>query len=145
MQPHHSRRMSSELVRKWLNISTRDSDFGADTDVEDDADVDTFYDPEDGVPRLRRQKSETFRAQYINKKELRICVGTWNVGGRVPPDDLDIDEWLNISEPSDIYVLGLRTHRGDWRGREQATEHKPTQIHSQFHTPKSPKQRMKGN
>uniref|UniRef100_A0A7C9ADM5 Inositol polyphosphate-related phosphatase domain-containing protein n=1 Tax=Opuntia streptacantha TaxID=393608 RepID=A0A7C9ADM5_OPUST len=108
MQPHHSRRMSSELVRKWLNISTRDSDFGADTDVEDDADVDTFYDPEDGVPRLRRQKSETFRAQYINKKELRICVGTWNVGGRVPPDDLDIDECLNISEPSDIYVLGLQ-------------------------------------
>ena len=38
--------ISAQLVRKWLNISTRDSDFGADTDVEDDADVDTFYDPE---------------------------------------------------------------------------------------------------
>lgn len=100
--------ISAQLFRKWLNISTGDSDFGADTDVEDDADTDTFYDPEGSVPLLRRQKSETFRAQYINKKEFRICVATWNVGGRVPPDDLDIDEWLNISKPSDIYVLGLQ-------------------------------------
>lgn len=36
----------------------------------------------------------------------RICVGTWNVGGKLPPDDLDIDDWLDINEPADIYVLG---------------------------------------
>ena len=36
----------------------------------------------------------------------RICAGTWNVGGRVPSSDLDIDGWLDTLEPADIYVLG---------------------------------------
>ena len=36
---------------------------------------------------------------------LRVCVGTWNVGGKLPPDDLDIDDWLGINELADIYVL----------------------------------------
>jgi len=36
----------------------------------------------------------------------RVCVGTWNVGGKLPPDDLDIEEWLDMQEPADIYVLG---------------------------------------
>ncbi|CAN1235242.1 Type IV inositol polyphosphate 5-phosphatase 3 [Linum perenne] len=56
----------------------------------------------------RRRKSETFRAQYISAKELRVRVATWNVGGKMPPDDLDIDGWVNTDEPADIYVLGLQ-------------------------------------
>lgn len=36
----------------------------------------------------------------------RICVGSWNVGGKLPPEDLDIREWLDMEEPADIYVLG---------------------------------------
>ncbi|KAG5098048.1 hypothetical protein JHK82_047902 [Glycine max] len=60
------------------------------------------------LPRLRRQKSVTSSSQYINKKELRVCVGTWNVGGKLPPDDLDIDDWLGINELADIYVLSLQ-------------------------------------
>ncbi|MCH84635.1 type I inositol 145-trisphosphate 5-phosphatase 1-like [Trifolium medium] len=60
----------------------------------------------DSVPRLRKQKSSTYRSQYINTKELRVCAATWNVGGKLPPDDLDIDEWLGVNEPADIYVLG---------------------------------------
>ncbi|XP_068647283.1 type IV inositol polyphosphate 5-phosphatase 3-like isoform X1 [Aristolochia californica] len=38
----------------------------------------------------------------------RVCVGTWNVGGKLPPDDLDIKKWLDMEEPADIYVLGLQ-------------------------------------
>ncbi|BAF05986.1 type IV inositol polyphosphate 5-phosphatase 3 [Oryza sativa Japonica Group] len=56
----------------------------------------------------RRRKSETLRAQYIDIKELRVCVGTWNVAGRLPPDDLDIQDWLDMEEPADIYVLGFQ-------------------------------------
>ncbi|OIV98816.1 hypothetical protein TanjilG_25062 [Lupinus angustifolius] len=52
--------------------------------------------------------SSTYRSQYINSKELKICVGTWNVGGRLPHDDLDIHDWLGVNEPADIYVLGLQ-------------------------------------
>ncbi|KAF6991375.1 hypothetical protein CFC21_008466 [Triticum aestivum] len=58
--------------------------------------------------RLKRCNSETLRAQYIDVAELRIFVGTWNVGGRVPPTDLDIQEWLAMEEPADIYVLGFQ-------------------------------------
>jgi hypothetical protein len=38
----------------------------------------------------------------------RVCVGTWNVAGRLPPDDLDIQDWLDMEEPADIYVLGFQ-------------------------------------
>ncbi|XP_024163136.1 type IV inositol polyphosphate 5-phosphatase 3 isoform X1 [Rosa chinensis] len=121
------------VMRKWLNISAKESDYSADTEDEDDWDPDSptsqqgfdqrgrgsrFKDIKedeseddddlDDLPRVRRRKSETFRTQYINTKELRICVGTWNVGGQTPPDDLDIDGWLDINDPADIYVIGLQ-------------------------------------
>ena len=84
----------------------------------------------------RRGRSETLRAQYINSKDVRfgsylikdlfivptnikkmmgylylimvgrVTVGTWNVGGRIPLEDLEIDEWLHMKEPADMYVLG---------------------------------------
>ncbi|XP_019439378.1 PREDICTED: type IV inositol polyphosphate 5-phosphatase 3-like isoform X1 [Lupinus angustifolius] len=123
------------VLRKWLNMGSNESDYSADP-VDDDDDGDDFdYDPGSGsdneewggqsrfmnnrgneaplepneyTPRLRRQKSSTYRSQYINSKELKICVGTWNVGGRLPPDDQDIDDWLRVNEPADIYVLGLQ-------------------------------------
>ncbi|KAL0368792.1 UNVERIFIED_CONTAM: Type IV inositol polyphosphate 5-phosphatase 3 [Sesamum calycinum] len=28
--------------------------------------------------------------------------------GRVPPDELDLDDWLDIDEPADVYVIGLQ-------------------------------------
>lgn len=41
-------------------------------------------------------------------KNFRIFVGTWNVAGRSPIGSLavDLDEWLNLKEAADIYVLG---------------------------------------
>ena len=36
----------------------------------------------------------------------RICAGTWNVGGKIPPDDLDLEGGLDVSDPADIYVIG---------------------------------------
>ncbi|XP_073107099.1 type I inositol polyphosphate 5-phosphatase 1 isoform X2 [Elaeis guineensis] len=121
------------VLRKWLNIGSRDFDFSADEGDSAKSDYDSEelcgYEPQvrdeerrlgglgaetkdscmDGIPyRLRKQKSETLRAQYINTKELRICVGTWNVAGKLPPSDLDIRGWLDMEEPADIYVLGLQ-------------------------------------
>ncbi|XP_061343935.1 type I inositol polyphosphate 5-phosphatase 2-like [Gastrolobium bilobum] len=58
--------------------------------------------------RHRRGKSETLRAQYINTKEVRVTIGTWNVAGRVPCEDLEIDDWLCTEEPADIYILGFQ-------------------------------------
>ncbi|CAL0316053.1 unnamed protein product [Lupinus luteus] len=115
------------VMRKWLNIGNNQSDYTADPD-DDDNDPETDSDNEetrhfkenegdededtaesnDLLPRLRRQKSSTFRSQYINNKEVRVCAGTWNVGGKLPTDDLDIDDWLGTSHPADIYVLGFQ-------------------------------------
>ncbi|KAJ4951358.1 hypothetical protein NE237_028190 [Protea cynaroides] len=111
------------VLKKWLNISSRESDFSADPDEDassSDSDNEDFCrwggDPPFGDKKgasenflkSRRRHSETLRAQYINTKELRICVGTWNVGGILPPDDLDISDWLKMDEPADMYVIGLQ-------------------------------------
>ncbi|CAN6346056.1 unnamed protein product [Urochloa humidicola] len=121
------------VLRKWLNIGagSGDSDFSADecsdgeTDLEDMSGwkrepcneervlgglgASTTGDGMNDVPyRLRSCRSEILRSQYIDVKELRVCVGTWNVGGRFPPSDLNIEEWLDMKEPADIYVIGFQ-------------------------------------
>lgn len=39
---------------------------------------------------------------------FRVFVGTWNVAGRSPIGSLavDLDEWLNLKDAADMYVLG---------------------------------------
>ncbi|KAK7316385.1 hypothetical protein VNO77_35389 [Canavalia gladiata] len=46
----------------------------------------------------------------ISTNKLRIFVGTWNVAGRSPVGSLavDLDEWLNLKNAADIYVLGFQ-------------------------------------
>ncbi|KAF8051947.1 hypothetical protein N665_1641s0011 [Sinapis alba] len=56
----------------------------------------------------RRGKSETLRAQYINTKDIKVTVASWNVAGKRPSDDLDIDDWLTTDNPSDIYIIGFQ-------------------------------------
>ncbi|CAH2035262.1 unnamed protein product [Thlaspi arvense] len=111
------------VLRKWFNVSSTESDYSADTDDErftvsgDQAefdprssgvtkDVDT-----DGNIALRLEdeirKLSGFSI-WTPKQSARICAGTWNVAGIVPPADLDIDGWLDTLEPADIYVLGLQ-------------------------------------
>ncbi|CAD5181299.1 unnamed protein product [Musa acuminata subsp. malaccensis] len=39
----------------------------------------------------------------------KVFVGTWNVGGIPPSDDLDLENWMDTSNNSyDIYVLGFQ-------------------------------------
>ncbi|KAL6509838.1 Inositol polyphosphate phosphatase, catalytic domain ues [Orobanche gracilis] len=114
------------VLRKWLNIANSNSDYSADTDSDSEPvetcdwprdsrfrnekpdEVQVDANAPDALPRTRRRKSETFRAQYISTKEIRVCAATWNVGGLVPPDDLDLGGWLDIDDPADIYVIGLQ-------------------------------------
>nr|GEY21245.1 type I inositol polyphosphate 5-phosphatase 1-like isoform X1 [Tanacetum cinerariifolium] len=93
----------NSVINKSLNVSTDSTDFSPDAD-------DSIYKPlrAGAFPRLRRQKSETSRAQYIDTKELRVSVNTWNLGGVVPPEDLDISEWLDTDHPADVYVIGFQ-------------------------------------
>ncbi|KAI3757459.1 hypothetical protein L6452_04996 [Arctium lappa] len=118
------------VIRKWLNRSSKSSEFSADPEDDDsscdseveggscdwpkdlrikDKQADNFQSASNGAfPRSRRRKSETCRAQYIEAKELKVSVNTWNVGGKLPPEDLDVEDWLNVDNPADIYVIGFQ-------------------------------------
>ncbi|XP_057520321.1 type I inositol polyphosphate 5-phosphatase 2 isoform X1 [Amaranthus tricolor] len=58
--------------------------------------------------RHRRGISETLRVQYIKTKDVRVTIGTWNVAGRPPSQGLEIDDWLCMEEPTDIYIIGFQ-------------------------------------
>lgn len=36
----------------------------------------------------------------------RVTIGTWNVAGRLPCENIEIDDWLCTEEPADIYIIG---------------------------------------
>ncbi|XP_043718046.1 type IV inositol polyphosphate 5-phosphatase 3 isoform X2 [Telopea speciosissima] len=127
------------ILNKWLNISSSGNNFSADTDEGDNSSdsedeeffrwgQDSFFGDKKGerngasetLPKRRRRNSETLRAQYINTKELRISVGTWNVGGKFPPDDLDISEWLEMDEPADILQEIVPLNAGNIFGAEDS-------------------------
>ncbi|GKB31257.1 type I inositol polyphosphate 5-phosphatase 1-like protein isoform X1, partial [Tanacetum coccineum] len=42
----------------------------------------------------------------ISTQKNSVSVNTWNLGGEVPPEDLDISEWLDTDHPADVYVIG---------------------------------------
>nr|XP_029123889.1 type IV inositol polyphosphate 5-phosphatase 9-like isoform X2 [Elaeis guineensis] len=45
----------------------------------------------------------------MNIQKYKLFVSTWNVGGIPPPDDLNLEEWLDTKTNSyDIYVLGFQ-------------------------------------
>ncbi|XP_016677227.1 type I inositol polyphosphate 5-phosphatase 2 isoform X5 [Gossypium hirsutum] len=37
-----------------------------------------------------------------------VTIGTWNVAGRLPCDDLIIDDWLCTEQLADIYIIGFQ-------------------------------------
>ncbi|ESW27746.1 hypothetical protein PHAVU_003G228700 [Phaseolus vulgaris] len=126
----------SLVMKKWLNIKPKVYDFSedeVDTETESEDDVCSLKDSRMGVRednplrtssifpsqtsdasckgykvRHRRGKSETLRVQYINTKEVRVTIGTWNVAGRIPCKDLEIEDWLCTDEPADIYIIGFQ-------------------------------------
>ncbi|KVI09110.1 Endonuclease/exonuclease/phosphatase [Cynara cardunculus var. scolymus] len=78
--------------RSHSSLSTHLSDGSGDEYEEEDLSISSEMDP------------------CILTNELRIFVATWNVAGRSPVGSLamDLDEWLNVKESADIYVLGFQ-------------------------------------
>ncbi|XP_022039782.1 type IV inositol polyphosphate 5-phosphatase 3 [Helianthus annuus] len=54
---------------------------------------------------FKDNKGDEFR---IKSNELRVSAHTWNVGGELPSEDLDIRDWLDVDYPADIYVFGFQ-------------------------------------
>ncbi|XP_039051995.1 type I inositol polyphosphate 5-phosphatase 2-like [Hibiscus syriacus] len=40
----------------------------------------------------------------------RVTIGTWNVAGRLPSEDLEIDDRLCTDDPADIYIIGYESN-----------------------------------
>ncbi|OWM88297.1 hypothetical protein CDL15_Pgr003709 [Punica granatum] len=99
----------SIVMKKWLNIKPKVNDFSEDeVDTETESEDDDMNSKGSSQFRHRRGKSETLRVQYINTKEVRVTIGTWNVAGRLPNENLEIDDWLCTKEPADIYIIGFQ-------------------------------------
>ncbi|XP_057830580.1 type I inositol polyphosphate 5-phosphatase 4 isoform X1 [Cryptomeria japonica] len=120
------------LVRKWFNIKSKANEFHADEIAEGYSTrggVEAFVDrrrscsdkdsysfrkdrPEKWMKKtpekIKRGRMETDVSQVIDVQDFRVFVSTWNVGGKAPPNGLNLEEWLNTSPPADIYVLGFQ-------------------------------------
>ncbi|RWW00042.1 hypothetical protein GW17_00037023 [Ensete ventricosum] len=56
--------------------------------------------------QARRGKIDLDAAEVTETVNYRIFAATWNVGGKSPPSNLNLDDWLHTSPAADIYVLG---------------------------------------
>ncbi|KAF9622575.1 hypothetical protein IFM89_032474, partial [Coptis chinensis] len=115
---------SKSLVRKWFNIKSKSEEFHADDVYEGGGGewrnsytvVETCTVKKSRTERynkrtsdrVRRGKIEPDAAQATDVHNYSIFVATWNVGGKSPPNYLNLEDWLHTSPPADIYVLGFQ-------------------------------------
>ncbi|GAA0165195.1 phosphatase [Lithospermum erythrorhizon] len=116
---------SKSLVKKWLNIKSKAEDFQADElsfRVVDEEWRNNFCEREECLikksktdlprkrnpDRIKRNKVDPDAFQTIDVQNHRVFVATWNVAGKSPPNNLNLQEWLHTSPPADIYVLGFQ-------------------------------------
>ncbi|KAA8516463.1 hypothetical protein F0562_016756 [Nyssa sinensis] len=115
------------VVRKWLNIKSGADEFHSDYMIRAMADGSErrkscsdgdryVVVPEDfsdgwlmeasnGIGRPRFDQEAPPVTETLN---LRMFVGTWNVGGKPPHEGLNLRDWLRTPTPADIYVLGFQ-------------------------------------
>ncbi|XP_052206404.1 type IV inositol polyphosphate 5-phosphatase 7-like [Diospyros lotus] len=115
---------SKSLVRKWFNIKSKTEEFQGGGAVHGGPDVEwrnSFSDREPSrikksrtekigknVERVRRRRVDLNHPQIINVHNYSMFVATWNVGGKSPESNLNLDNFLHSSPPADIYVLGFQ-------------------------------------
>lgn len=115
---------SKSLVRKWFNIKSKNEDYEADEVVSGGGDVEwrnSFSEREPStikksktekssknMDRVRRGRVDLDHPQIINVQNYSIFAATWNVGGKSPSSNMNLDDWLHAAPPADIYVLGFQ-------------------------------------
>lgn len=115
---------SKSLVRKWFSIKSKPEEFHADKGVYGGSDGEwrnTF--PQREPPAIKKTKTEKSsksterprrsrvyldHPQIINVHNYSIFAATWNVGGKSPSSNMNLDDWLHAAPPADIYVLGFQ-------------------------------------
>ncbi|KAM7255976.1 hypothetical protein ACFE04_011717 [Oxalis oulophora] len=113
---------SKKMVRKLFNIKSKNEEFQADNPVNGGVEHRRSFSEREPCT-LKKSKTEKFssngqqsRRKKMNYDQPRIIdvqnhsifVATWNVAGRSPPSNLNLDDLLHASPPADIYVLGFQ-------------------------------------
>ncbi|XVE76323.1 hypothetical protein DITRI_Ditri12bG0162800 [Diplodiscus trichospermus] len=113
------------VVRKWLNIQSGADEFHSDYAITGKADErrkscsdeDCYVVvPEEfsegwvmeAAGGIKPSKTMPEASHVTDLLNLRMFVGTWNVGGKSPHECLNLRDWLRSSAPADIYVLGFQ-------------------------------------
>ncbi|XP_019168091.1 PREDICTED: type IV inositol polyphosphate 5-phosphatase 7-like isoform X1 [Ipomoea nil] len=113
---------SKKLVRKWFNIKGRTEEFHADEVVYGGGNNwrNGFSEMEPWTVKSKteqsgrkmecpgRRKVDLDHPKIINVQKYSIFVATWNVGGKSPSSNLNLDDWLHSAPRADIYVLGFQ-------------------------------------
>ncbi|KAI3474062.1 hypothetical protein Pfo_028850 [Paulownia fortunei] len=113
------------VVRKWLNIKSGRDEFHSDDRTNalfqrrrkscSDDGLYVVVPEELSEEWLMETRNEIERPGFnqlaphvTSSLNLRMFVGTWNVGGKSPHDGLNLTDWLRTKAPADIYVLGFQ-------------------------------------
>ncbi|XP_064972593.1 type I inositol polyphosphate 5-phosphatase 4-like [Musa acuminata AAA Group] len=60
------------------------------------------------IEQVQRARFDLHSARITDVQDYKIFAATWNVGGRPPPKNLNLLDWIHASSPADIYVLGFQ-------------------------------------
>ncbi|KAL0409821.1 UNVERIFIED_CONTAM: Type I inositol polyphosphate 5-phosphatase 8 [Sesamum latifolium] len=113
------------VVKKWLNIKSGRDEFHSDYNTNALIQRRRKSCSDDGLyVVVPEELSEQWLMETSNEIErpgfsqlpppatstlnLRMFVGTWNVGGKSPHDGLNLSDWLRTKASADIYVLGFQ-------------------------------------
>ncbi|GMP50700.1 hypothetical protein CsSME_00017212 [Camellia sinensis var. sinensis] len=119
------------VVRKWLNIKTGTDEFHSDYTTKAMADGGVRERSErrkscsdkdcyvvvpeelsgwlmEAGDSIGRPGFDAMQPTVTDNLNLRMLVGTWNVGGKSPHEGLNLSDWLRTPAPADIYVLGFQ-------------------------------------
>ncbi|KAM0040581.1 putative inositol-polyphosphate 5-phosphatase [Helianthus debilis subsp. tardiflorus] len=102
---------SKSLVRKWFSIKSKREEFQTDkvSEREPPAIKKTKTEKSSNSSnRSRRSRVDLEHPQIINVHNYSIFAATWNVGGKSPSSNMNLDDWLHAAPPADIYVLGFQ-------------------------------------
>ncbi|EEF44968.1 type I inositol polyphosphate 5-phosphatase, putative [Ricinus communis] len=101
---NEDRKTKTSTFRKWFKRKNKRAGANHWNEISDESEDEVYYNLDDVFVR------STEIDPCISTNELRIFVGTWNVAGRSPVGSLavDLDEWLNLKDAADMYVLGFQ-------------------------------------
>lgn len=109
---------SKKMVTKWFNAKNKSGsgDYQADHGVYEGGAVEyrnsismreNYIDKSSkSIEHSQHEHMNIDNPHIVDVQNYSIFVATWNVGGRSPPSNLSLEDWLHTSAPADIYVLG---------------------------------------